>query len=255
MLHGFPRFEHLDERLQLIAAELRRTDPDLVLLQEVPWRPGLGTAASYLAEELQLNHVYLRANGNRWAILFEEGEAILSRHPLRDVGFVELAPRAGFFEHRVALRATVAAPGEEVSVVVTHLTHGDSQMNRAQTRALSRFVAADTRQSPTIVAGDFNAEDSSLQIVELGWIDAGRESGPSGAGRTCCVDAVNAGPGEPLETRIDYIFLAVDLNRSAAVVAVQPVCAQPRRIDGTWLWCSDHVGLLATFSLSGAEGR
>jgi len=76
--------------LDLIAQEIRRQDADIVCLQEVPWAPHIGSAAQYLAARTGLNHVYFRANGNRWTILFEEGEAILSRYPLRDVTFEEL---------------------------------------------------------------------------------------------------------------------------------------------------------------------
>jgi len=70
VLHGHPRFEHLARRLDLIAAEIRRQDADIVCLQEVPWTRQLGGGAEYLAQRTGLNYLYLRANGNRWAILF-----------------------------------------------------------------------------------------------------------------------------------------------------------------------------------------
>ena len=143
MLHGFPRFEHLDDRLDLIAAEIQRLDPDIVCLQEVPWH--WGSAAQDLAERTGLNHLYMRANGNRWAILFEEGEAILSRYPLRDTTATGLAPRAGLFEHRVALQATAVTPWGDLRVVSTHLTHGDPEVNETQAASLIAFVnASDT---------------------------------------------------------------------------------------------------------------
>ena len=31
VLHGFPRFEHLEQRMGLVAAEIRRHDADIVL--------------------------------------------------------------------------------------------------------------------------------------------------------------------------------------------------------------------------------
>ena len=42
VLHDFPRFQSLSDRLDLIADEILRQDADLVLLQEVPWMPGVG---------------------------------------------------------------------------------------------------------------------------------------------------------------------------------------------------------------------
>ena len=252
MLHGFPRFQHLDERLDIIEGELRRLDPDIVCLQEVPWRPGLGTAAGHLAGRLGMNHVYARANGNRWAILFEEGEAILSRYPLRDATLVELAPRARFFEHRVALSATAQTAVGDVVIVVTHLTHGDPRVNLAQTRELAGVVARLDEIVPAIIAGDFNAREASDQIVELGWVDTYRVAHPNGRGWTCCVDDLGAGPGEPLEKRIDYLFLVPSSEGAGAVVDSQLAFAEPQRVGDGWLWPSDHVGLLSIVSLQRA---
>jgi endonuclease/exonuclease/phosphatase family metal-dependent hydrolase len=110
VLHGFPRFERLDPRLAMIADEIRRQEVDLACLQEVPWTLRQESAAEYLARETGMNYLYLWANGNRWAILSEEGAAILSRYPLRDVTFQELRPRAALFEHRVLLKATAVTP-------------------------------------------------------------------------------------------------------------------------------------------------
>ena len=175
VLHGFPRFAHLPDRLDLIAAEIRHQDADLVLLQEVPWH--WGSAAHRLAEATGMNYAYVRANGNRWTLLFEEGEAILSRYPLRDAAMVELMPRAGFFEHRRALRATAITPWGAVGVVSTHLTHGEPAANRAQAASLAAFVA-DGGGGPLLVGGDFNATEDEPQIRELGWIDAYRAVHP-----------------------------------------------------------------------------
>ena len=127
MLHGYPDFDHLKARLGLIADEIRRQDADVVCLQEAPWRPGIGYASENLADMTGMNYVYLRANGNKGAIRFEEGVAILSRYPILGTGFTELSPRAGFFENRVALHALVDAPQGPLDVFVTHLTHGDER--------------------------------------------------------------------------------------------------------------------------------
>ena len=253
MLHGFPRFRYLDRRLTIIASEIRQLDPDIVCLQEVPWRPGLGTAAHYLARETGLNHLYLRANGNRWAILFEEGEAILSRYPLRDPGFVELAPRAGFFEHRVALRATAETPWGAVQVFVTHLTHSDPETNQGQIAALKSYVEGSAAGGRAIVAGDFNATEDSPQIRELGWIDTYRIAHPGDQGPTCCVDDLTAGPDEYLKMRIDYVFETGD-SEELRVVDSRRVFAEPYGTRAAWLWASDHGGVLTILSV-GDSGR
>jgi endonuclease/exonuclease/phosphatase family metal-dependent hydrolase len=248
VLHGFPSFKHLRERLDLVSAEIRNQDADIVLLQEVPWNLGLGSGARYLADSTGLNHLYLRANGNRWAILFEEGEAILSRYPLEDVSFSELEPQAGYYEHRVVLRARAATPWGPLPVYVTHLTHGDADINRRQASALQRFVA-ESGGGPAVVAGDLNAEEWSPQIKALTeeWIDVFRKANPDQEGYTCCVDDVTADSSEPLEKRIDYLFLVP--GPRASVGRSQRVLDKPVQTDTGWVWASDHVGLLGEIEL------
>jgi len=250
MLHGFPRFQRLRERLDLIAEEIRRQDPDIVCLQEVPWTPQLGSGAQYLAERAGMNHLYLRANGNRRAILFEEGEAILSRYPLYDVDFAELQPRAGFFEHRMVLGATAVTPWGEVRVFVTHLTNGDPEVNQAQAESLMTFVTG-SRCDLAIVAGDFNATEDSWQIRDVGRqaVDTYRVAHPEEGGPTCCVDDLFSPGHESLDERIDYLFLLAPPQGGATVVSCERVFERPHWVSGDWLWASDHAGLLAGFCI------
>ncbi len=247
MLHGFPRFQHLDARLDFIAAEIGRLDPDIVCLQEVPWH--WGSAAQELAERAGMNYLYLRANGNRRAILFEEGEAILSRYPLQEAAATELEPAAGIFEHRVALQATAATPWGDLCVVSTHLTHGDPAVNEAQATSLIAFVSGTTSGSPAVVAGDFNAHEDSSQIGALyaaGWVDTFRAAHPGDPGFTCCVDDLT-GPDQALDKRIDYIFL-IPGDGSFSIVDSRVVLDRALPSGDGHLWASDHAGLLTTLS-------
>lgn len=267
MLHGFPRFEGLARRLDLIAGEIRLQDADIVCLQEVPWTLRLGSGARRLGESTGLNYLYLRANGNRWAIFFEEGEAILSRFPIRDAATVELSPSAGLFEHRVALKATVITPWGDLPVTVTHLTNGEPSINRGQAESLLAFVAQGGG-GPALVTGDFNAlraptvpgfenADSLLPPALLEqWLDTALaaedpdsdETSAGDAGLTCCVDDLHGGPLETLEKRIDYVFLVP--GPGIRVLGSQPVFREPYRFEGGWQWASDHTGLLVTLEVS-----
>jgi endonuclease/exonuclease/phosphatase family metal-dependent hydrolase len=247
MLHGFPRFARLPQRLDLIVSEIRRQDPDIVCLQEVPWTLSLGSVADHLAQRTGLNHLYLRANGNRWAILFEEGEAILSRYPLRDPARRELEPQAGFFEHRVTLRAIADTPSGPLSIVVTHLTHGDDGVNRAQAEALYAFVDG-TVPPPAVVAGDLNATPTSPQIRALAgaWLDT-FDAHPA---PTCCIDDLAQPSASPLHQRIDYLFLVPGSPPRLRLLTSRRILDAPAPLDGGWQWASDHVGLLAEIELS-----
>lgn len=250
MLHGFPQFEHLSTRMDLIADEIRRQDADIVCLQEVPWTRQLGSGAEYLANRVGMNYLYLRANGNRRAILFEEGAAILSRYPLQGAASAELQPRAGFFEHRVVLHATVSTAWGDVDVFVTHLTHGDQEVNRQQAASLAAFVQT-TGRAPAVVAGDLNAAEDSAQIQSLrqSWVDAYRAANPDGEGLTCCIDNLTAGPAEKLEERIDYLLVVPRGTRRVQVLRSQLVLDRPVQLAQGWQWVSDHVGLLAEIEM------
>ncbi|HLE52992.1 MAG TPA: endonuclease/exonuclease/phosphatase family protein [Anaerolineales bacterium] len=243
VLHGFPNFENLGERLELAAAEILRQDADLVLLQEVPWTRQVRDGAKFLAERVGFNYLYLRAQGNHWAILFEDGVAVLSRFPLKEPAVVELKPREMFFEPRVALSAVAETPWGDLPLFVTHLASSDDQINRGQVVALREFVASRT-DGLGIVAGDFNATPDTPQIESLteGWIDTYHTANPQDMGLTCCIDDLHAPPGEPLEERIDYIFLVP--GRGVQVISAQLILDQPSPFADGWLWASDHVGLL-----------
>jgi endonuclease/exonuclease/phosphatase family metal-dependent hydrolase len=245
ILHDFPRFRHLETRLAHIAAAVRELDPDVICLQEVPWR--WGNAAQRLAEELGLNYVYVRANGNRWAILFEEGEAILSRYPLQRADFLELAPQAGFFQRRMALRATVDTPWGPLRIFATHLTHDNPAANRGQAASLAAFVAH-SGEGPAVVAGDFNAVEESPQIQALGWVDTYRQAHPYDPGYTCCVDNLGGEPDQAFTQRIDFVFLVTDEGQ-ARVLSSRRVLDEPFRTAGGWLWASDHAGVLSEIQL------
>jgi endonuclease/exonuclease/phosphatase family metal-dependent hydrolase len=248
MLHGFPKFEYLAQRLEIIAEEINRLEVDIVLLQEVPWTLQIGNAARFLSEKTGMNYVYLRANGNRRAIAFEEGESILSRYPLINPSLIELQPQAGFFQHRVVLHADARTRMGKVGLYVTHLTHNDPEINLAQSDNLKTFVRAQDSVF-TIVAGDFNAQPESPQIrdIVINWVDPFDHLQTQADGYTCCNDVLDVKTAEPSK-RIDYIFLVSGSN-TPRVNAKNRVFTQPNSSGNSWLWASDHIGLYVDLTL------
>jgi endonuclease/exonuclease/phosphatase family metal-dependent hydrolase len=254
MLHGHPDFEYLPQRLGLIAAEIQRLAPDIVLLQEVPWTLKTGNGAEYLAEQAGMNYAYYRANGNKWAIFFEEGEAILSRYPLTHLSFTELKPQADTFEHRVVLHATTLMPTGELDLFVAHLTNGDETVNQAQLDSLRAFVKA-TATTTAIIAGDFNAGEDEVHMVSLAeeWIDSFRLLHPEEPGYTSSVDDLRAAPGEALEKRIDYIFVRLLGENPVNILKAEVVFDQPFQVGDGWLWASDHAGVMVELEMVGTN--
>jgi len=242
VLHGFPGFDRQPERLDMVADEMVHRGVDIAVLQEVPWTPWTGAGAERIADRAGLNHVFLRANGNRFAILFEEGSAILSRFPLRDVSSVVLAPAAGPFEHRVALAATVMTPIGELRVAVTHLAGSSPQVNLGQAQSLVDWLAAQPR--PLVLGGDFNTDPGSptYRLLTSGWTDAYWAVHPDDPGWTCCIDDLGAPPGTPMRRRVDYLFLAHGA-RAPVPTRAEVVLLDPIETSSGWLRASDHAGV------------
>lgn len=94
-----------------------------------------------------------------------------------------------------------------------------------------------------VVAGDFNSREDSPLIKDLSgnWNDTYRTAHPDDPGLTCCIDNLQAAPGEPLEGRIDYIFL---LPKDSQAITARKVFDLPFQVENGWQWASDHTGLM-----------
>jgi len=149
------------ESAATIAAAVR-DDPalrrgDLLMLQEMEEYPGEpGCRARQVAAALGMAWAYAPGYGHPGG--GSHGVALLSRWPLRDLQVIEL-PRNDTVVNsarRVALGATVAAPGGPLRVYSVHLDNRiDPDLRVAQ---LAPVIAAAAEQpiERVIVAGDFN---------------------------------------------------------------------------------------------------
>jgi endonuclease/exonuclease/phosphatase family metal-dependent hydrolase len=183
---------------------------------------------------------------------FEEGPAVLSRLPILDRRVHHLSSWLPTFEQRIALEAVLAGPRGPFSVFSVHLSAFSRAGRRRQAAALLRAVASSPHRHPSIVGGDFNAEEHADEIRLLtcgrGWCDVFRELHPDVAGHTSpqTLDALTA----TASRRIDFLFAVpadsrVWRPRTARLVLDRAV---PRADDGI-LWASDHYGVLAELAL------
>jgi endonuclease/exonuclease/phosphatase family metal-dependent hydrolase len=150
---------------------LRRLDADVVLLQEVDRdcrRTGYRDVARDLAHALDVNWIAAgefqeigEARGNRAAIT---GQAILSKFPITQTAVLRFAaqdrwrwsinpvqPRRGA---RIALKAQTAG----ILLYNTHFESGGNEklQQRQMAEILSDQAREGARQSPVLIAGDFN---------------------------------------------------------------------------------------------------
>jgi endonuclease/exonuclease/phosphatase family metal-dependent hydrolase len=268
LLHGAPVLGTVPARVSLrarldwTAEVLAAEEPDIVLLQEASVGARHENTASVLAARLHMEHVWARANpAALWRVLgaggrlfrrlaFEEGPAVLSRLPILEHRVHHLSSVTSLHERRIALEVVVDGPLGRFSVFSVHLTAGSRAGRRRQIAALVRAVDQTPHPHPSIVGGDFNAEEHSHEIRGLteiaGWIDTFRHLNPEAPGHTW---------GQSLATatatagrRIDFLFSAPDAGEHWVARHSRLVLnrAFPEEREGV-LWASDHYGVLTDF--------
>jgi endonuclease/exonuclease/phosphatase family metal-dependent hydrolase len=196
VLHGFPDFDEQEMRFQMTAHEIQQIDADIIILQEAWSTTEHGCLAERLAKDLNMNFAYARANGSRTLIGFEEGAAILTRHPLVKARRVLLRPREPFWENRIALIAAIDLGGETLTVAGVHLS---TSIPDAQVEHLLEVLPP---AELLLVAGDFNADPLSNAIGRLDRAGYTRLA-PSEARESLIHAEPTAVPKDP----IDHVFL------------------------------------------------
>jgi len=203
LCHPWPHLQRGKERLQQFIRLVQDHQADLLLLQEV-WQTRRHRVHELLAEELGMNVVYARTNGDRFQIGFEEGLAILSHFPLIPQGIKVFRSSLHPFARRQALAALVKTPCGDLLAVSTHLSINPWR-NRRQVKELITWV--ENQSSQAIIGGDFNAPETTSRIALLKerWMDTLRHIHPSHADATTH-QMVLPVIGE-LRHRLDYLFL------------------------------------------------
>jgi endonuclease/exonuclease/phosphatase family metal-dependent hydrolase len=215
---------------------------------------------------------------------FDEGVALLSRieaegpaESLKYRAQVEMATEVGgqryrLPDDRVAMRRRFRLEsGARLDFYVSHLTDRPERIalsgaefaaefvdgapvRTVQARELAQWAAAGSGpESTVIVAGDFNdvpASETIASFTHAGFIDL-HEAFGSGPGYTNDRDDIDVGEEHATHNqRIDYLMMRPASGRAHEVVEVGPFAGRPHReSDGTWLWPSDHIGVMATLRL------
>lgn len=153
--------------LETIAATIRKTDPDLVALQEldsVTERSGKIFQLKVLADMLDMHYYYGKAipyQGGGY------GVGILSKHPITEARTIKLPNVPDFTgETRVLALVKVSLPQDkEIYFGSTHL---DVTMEENRVLQAEEIVTiAGKLDAPIVVGGDFNSTDNKTPMVEL----------------------------------------------------------------------------------------
>ena len=259
-LHCYQEENQL-EKFALIAIAIFENDIDVVLLQEVAQnknsplvQDGQGVkednAARIISRELQK----LGANYNfawywshyGWEI-WEEGLAILSKLPLKDISakYLTQSSSKNYWLSRIALAAHIEISGDPVKFVTTHTGFWNDKEESYENQIANLLDFAQEQQL-VIFGGDFNVEAGTpgyeYIMKNTGFRDLYLESNIDGMFDPTIGGVIDGWPdadGKP--KRIDYFFTS----------SKKILCKKVSRIftKENYGEVSDHFGLLAEFEL------
>jgi endonuclease/exonuclease/phosphatase family metal-dependent hydrolase len=238
-------------RLDAALPEIAALAPDVLLLQEVRATPDLPNTAEQLARGLGLPGLAfarMTLAGNP----HQQGVAIVSRHPLRDVAVTKLGGAEKALRYRL-LSARIDLGGRTIGVHSTHLRWQPAAraIRRSQVRVLLRALDA-YHCDAHVLGGDMNAgaDTAELGLLRARLLDTFAHLHPDDPGLTWSArnphtDLVRQHGILP-DRRIDFLLCSpVALGGVAGVRASRVVLDAP--VGDRWL--SDHFGLLSELEL------
>lgn len=244
-------------RFELITAELRKLNPDVIVLQEVLQHEDLPNQAVSLAERLGFGEPHFVSVDPEDAAK-RYGNAILTRHPVLKTSSRMLAPAS---DYRTAAHALVEVAGRRISIYSTHLHYSPNRsgadVRKEQIEDLLDFIDETRAGAPVVLAGDFNAEPGAeeLERVRARFRDAyaaanysehhSDHSPAAEATADTAASTLNPATGHP-HARIDYIFAGPELD----VLETRVILDEP---GPTGVWASDHFGVLARLGTATAD--
>jgi endonuclease/exonuclease/phosphatase family metal-dependent hydrolase len=228
------------KRTRIVIDAIKAEKPDIIALQEVVQSGDVPNRARFIAEE----------TGYRWEwhqtysiVLYDEGIAVLSRHPILSTRTHKLPHKDLILFNRYVLGARVETAAGEVDFYCTHMTAGGSDSESAdQAVEAWSFMSAESAGVPAFLAGDLNAEpDTPAMRFLRGEAPRGGKTGdlsdlwlvtrPEDPGYTIS-------PDNPHD-RIDYIYAS-----PRAMEVFEPVDCRlifAHRVDASF--ASDHIGV------------
>ena len=230
----------VEPRSQIVIDAINAETPDLLCFQEVVQTNSIENVAASIAAGTGYDHRWQLMND---AVAFEEGVAVLSRHPILEMEHVVLPHMDLVIFQRIVLRVRIDHPSGAIDLFCGHTTTSDVEVEKAdQQKAALEFIRARTGGTLAIYGGDLNARPDTLAMQMLrgeathdgvtgDLVDSWMATHPGEEGLT--FEA-----GDP-NRRIDYLY---------AVPGVAPEECRilfDQQVSG--LYASDHYGVGCRF--------
>ncbi len=243
MTYNIRHGEGLDGKIDLerIARVIRRSDADLIALEEVDRGVKRSDGVDQPARLAALTGMQAVFEKNADVQGGDYGNAVLSRLPVEHCEN-HLLPRMPGNEQRGLLEVHLRVGGRPLTFFATHFDHQKDDAERLASVAALRELLA-TTEGPVIVAGDLNATPDSPTLEQLHAFldDAAAEAGS---------DALTF-PADAPDRRIDYILYRPDsgLRVTAYKVIPDAVASDHRPVTATLYLCGlGQIGKLEAVS-------
>lgn len=241
-------------RMELVADEIVRLDPDIIGLQEVAVDVRQLDVLGDLVVARGHDRYEAHQREKRTAIGFplEEASAILSRWPIAERHHRQLV------RERVAVLARVAHPsGGMIDVLDTHLENrrdpGFDEVRVDQIADALDLASGLDGCNPTVLTGDLNSTQTApayAEVVRQGFVDSYLAvNGPdrtAAEGNTAILQLREGAFVQRPGRRIDYVFARGIAERTIAPTA-SIVCFANHDVKG--FYPSDHLGVMTTFTV------
>ena len=244
------RADFVRANLAMIAQHIRQYQPDILALQEIQEAPASNaissevSTATFLAHQLDMTFTFSPTLFDS-DVQMQYGTAILLNHHRFRLLAVEILPLPLGLEPRNSPCLTIQSRSTNVTLRACsiHFDHHstDNTVRLQQADAMIQWLRKGPYY-PTVLLGDFNANQSSATLSNLyrDFFDD-RSAGSSRPTWSEC--------GEPLKDKIDYILL--DRHSSWTVKEFVHGSEMIRRIPSIDLtMLSDHVPLFAETQLT-----
>jgi endonuclease/exonuclease/phosphatase family metal-dependent hydrolase len=229
-------------RRELIVAQLRELEPDILAINEIHLPGQTGRWLQQTAENKNGSHYNLIQQSKAGEESRIQGEGLLTLYPV-----VETANLDYRSHDCVAVVARFDIAGRRVDIYVTHLIAAkvDDSARQYQVRQLLQWIGTRDDADCSVVCGDFNAapDQPSIELMAKAYRATQSEA-------TAFTPLREAG-GDPTHPEwqrfdrcIDYIWVSNSIE-----IKSSGLCFNKSSADDPNLWPSDHIGVWADLEI------